>query len=52
MTINFKTPDIKELQPRLLVLSVGGGGGNPINQMIENNMQGVEFIAVNTEAQD
>tara|TARA_B100000700_G_scaffold15213_1_gene14950 strand:- start:5544 stop:7025 length:1482 start_codon:yes stop_codon:yes gene_type:complete len=52
MTINFKTPEIKELQPRLLVLGVGGAGGNAINEMIDNGMQGVEFIAVNTDAQD
>ena len=52
MTINFKTPEIKELQPRLLVLGVGGAGGNAINEMIDNNMQGVEFVAVNTDAQD
>ena len=43
MTINFKTPEIKELQPRLLVLGVGGAGGNAINEMIDNNLQGVEF---------
>ena len=52
MTINFKTPEIKELQPRLLVLGVGGAGGNAIDEMIEHNLQGVEFIAVNTDAQD
>ena len=52
MTINFRAPEIKELQPRLLVLGVGGAGGNAINEMIDNNMQGVEFIAVNTDAQD
>ena len=52
MTINFKTPEIKELQPRLLVMGVGGAGGNAVNEMIENGMQGVEFIAVNTDAQD
>ena len=52
MTINFKAPEIKELQPRLLVMGVGGAGGNAINEMIENGMQGVEFIAVNTDAQD
>ena len=52
MTINFKTPEIKELQPRLLVMGVGGAGGNAINEMIDNGMQGVEFIAVNTDAQD
>ncbi len=52
MTINFKAPEIKELQPRLLVLGVGGAGGNAINEMIDNQLQGVEFIAVNTDAQD
>ena len=52
MTINFKAPEIKELQPRLLVLGVGGAGGNAINEMIDNGLQGVEFIAVNTDAQD
>ena len=52
MTINFKTPEIKELQPRLLVMGVGGAGGNAINEMIENGMQGVEYIAVKTDAQD
>ena len=52
MTINFKTPDIRELKPRILVLGVGGAGGNAINGMIENGLQGVEFIAVNTDAQD
>ena len=52
MTINFRAPEIKELQPRLLVLGVGGAGGNAINEMIDNGLQGVEFIAVNTDAQD
>ena len=52
MTINFKTPDIKELKPRILVLGVGGAGGNAINGMIDSGLQGVEFIAVNTDAQD
>ena len=52
MSINFKTPDIKELKPRILVLGLGGAGGNAINGMIEAGLQGVEFIAVNTDAQD
>ena len=52
MTINFKAPEIKELKPRLLVLGVGGAGGNAINEMIDNGLQGVEFVAVNTDAQD
>lgn len=37
--------------PVLKVIGVGGGGGNAVNRMIENNVQGVEFIAVNTDAQ-
>jgi len=52
MSINFKTPDIKELKPRILVLGLGGAGGNAINGMIDAGLQGVEFIAVNTDAQD
>ena len=38
MTINFKTPEIKELQPRILVFGVGGAGGNAINEMIDNGV--------------
>ena len=52
MTINFKVPEIKELKPRILVLGVGGAGGNAINEMIEAGVEGVEFVAVNTDAQD
>ena len=52
MTINFRAPDIKELKPRILVLGVGGAGGNAINEMIDSGVEGVEFIAVNTDAQD
>ena len=36
----------------LKVIGVGGGGGNAINRMIEEKLQGVEFIAVNTDVQD
>ena len=52
MTININAPEIRELHPRILVLGVGGAGGNAINGMIESGLQGVEFIAVNTDAQD
>ena len=52
MTINFKAPDIRELKPRILVLGVGGAGGNAINEMIESGVEGVEFVAVNTDAKD
>ncbi|UCH94055.1 MAG: cell division protein FtsZ, partial [Candidatus Aminicenantes bacterium] len=36
----------------LKVIGVGGGGGNAINRMIEEGLQGVEFIAINTDVQD
>jgi len=52
MTINIKGPELRELKPRILVLGVGGAGGNALNSMIEAGMQGVEFVAVNTDAQD
>ncbi len=52
MTINIKGPELKELKPRILVLGVGGAGGNAINGMIDAGMEGVEFVAVNTDAQD
>ena len=52
MTINFRAPDIKELKPRILVIGVGGAGGNAINEMIDSGLEGVEFVAINTDAQD
>ena len=52
MTINVSGGELKELKPRILVIGVGGAGGNAINAMIEAGMQGVEFVAVNTDAQD
>jgi len=36
---------------RIKVIGVGGGGGNAVNRMIEHGVQGVDFIAVNTDAQ-
>ncbi len=52
MTINIKGPELRELKPRILVLGVGGAGGNAINGMINDGLEGVEFVAVNTDAQD
>ncbi len=40
-----------ELQAKIKVIGVGGGGGNAINNMINLELQGVEFIAANTDAQ-
>ena len=52
MTINIGGGELKELKPRILVMGIGGAGGNAINAMIDDGMQGVEFVAVNTDAQD
>ena len=52
MSINIGGGELRELKPRILVLGVGGAGGNAINAMIEAGMEGVEFVAVNTDAQD
>ena len=52
MTINIKGPELTELKPRILVIGVGGAGGNALNGMIDAGMEGVEFVAVNTDAQD
>ena len=52
MSINIGGGELRELKPRILVLGVGGAGGNAINAMIDAGMEGVEFVAVNTDAQD
>jgi len=48
----FEPGDLKDQKARILVVGVGGGGGNALNRMIEDGMSAVEFIAVNTDAQD
>ncbi len=47
--LEFDT-DIHQLA-RIKVIGVGGGGSNAVNRMIEHGVQGVDFIAVNTDAQ-
>jgi len=51
MTINLKVPDMMDLKPRITVFGVGGAGGNAVNNMIESDLEGVEFIVANTDAQ-
>jgi len=43
--------DIREMKARIVVLGVGGAGGNAVNNMIVSGLQGVEFIVANTDAQ-
>jgi cell division protein FtsZ len=47
----FMNDDQFSSGPVLKVIGVGGGGGNAVNRMIENGVQGVEFITANTDAQ-
>ncbi len=51
MTIHLKTPDLEGLSPKIAVIGVGGAGGNAVNNMIAAKLQGVSFIAANTDAQ-
>lgn len=44
-------PEILEMKPKITVFGVGGAGGNAINNMIAEGLQGVEFVAANTDAQ-
>jgi len=43
---------LMDQKARIFVIGVGGGGGNALNRMIEEGMSNVEFIAINTDAQD
>ncbi|MDA3870951.1 MAG: cell division protein FtsZ, partial [Candidatus Marinimicrobia bacterium] len=47
----FEYDEMNDLNAKIKVVGVGGAGGNAINRMIKNNLMGVEFIAVNTDAQ-
>jgi cell division protein FtsZ len=51
MSIEFIRPEVDELKPRISVIGVGGAGGNAIANMITSDVQGVEFIVANTDAQ-
>ncbi|MEP9403310.1 cell division protein FtsZ [Sphingomonas sp. VNH70] len=51
MSIEFLAPDVDELTPRITVIGVGGAGGNAIANMIRAEVQGVEFLVANTDAQ-
>ncbi len=53
MSIKLSVPEknLQHLKPRISVIGVGGGGGNAVNNMIEQNLEGVDFIVANTDAQ-
>lgn len=53
MTLNLTAPqyNYSDFSPRITVIGVGGGGMNAVNNMIEMQLQGVEFVVANTDAQ-
>ena len=51
MSIDFIRPEVDELRPRISVIGVGGAGGNAIANMIKSDVQGVQFLVANTDAQ-
>lgn len=53
MSIKLGVADttVSHLKPRIAVIGVGGGGGNAVNNMIAQNLEGVDFIVANTDAQ-
>ncbi len=51
MSIDFIKPEVDELRPRISVIGVGGAGGNAVANMISADVQGVDFIVANTDAQ-
>ena len=51
MTLNLMMPEQDDLKPRITVFGVGGAGGNAVNNMIEKQLEGVEFVVANTDAQ-
>jgi cell division protein FtsZ len=51
MTLNLTMPGHEELKPRITVFGVGGAGGNAVNNMIAKQLEGVDFVVANTDAQ-
>jgi cell division protein FtsZ len=51
MTLNLSMPGQEELAPKITVFGVGGAGGNAVNNMIAKELEGVDFVVANTDAQ-
>ncbi|NYS24382.1 cell division protein FtsZ [Rhodobacteraceae bacterium 2376] len=51
MTLTFIENQQQDLAPRITVFGVGGAGGNAVNNMIDKNLEGVDFVVANTDAQ-
>ncbi|TNE62739.1 MAG: cell division protein FtsZ [Alphaproteobacteria bacterium] len=51
MSIDFENMELTELTPKIAVIGVGGAGCNAVNNMIRADLQGVDFVVANTDAQ-
>lgn len=53
MSINLTIPNsnLPQLKPRITVIGVGGAGGNAVNNMIDKQLEGIDFVVANTDAQ-
>ena len=52
MTLNLNVPNIQSnLTPKITVIGIGGAGGNAVNNMIQSNLEGVDFLIANTDSQ-
>ena len=51
MTLKINVPEPFLLKPKISIFGIGGAGGNALNNMIRSNLEGVEFIAANTDSQ-
>ena len=48
----FEFDSLAEQKANIKVIGVGGAGGNAVNRMIQDGMDGVDFLVINTDAQD
>lgn len=51
MALKLDIPQLEVIKPKITIFGVGGAGGNALNNMIRSNLEGVEFVAANTDAQ-
>ena len=51
MALNLSMPGHEDLKPRITVFGVGGAGGNAVDNMIDKELEGIEFVVANTDAQ-
>jgi cell division protein FtsZ len=51
MPIKLDIPQPELMKPKITIFGVGGAGGNALNNMIRSNLEGVEFVAANTDSQ-